>query len=269
MKITNRLFIMGTMCLTSMGTQAAQIEFEEHDYNCEQQYLEDSFECSVNAMKTEKQRLNSIYMDIYRNLSSAQKQQMDNKQIAWNNKRDANCGVEENREIINNQSVWEEIYANMCVAYETQELAKYYANDFSVASLVVAVDFREVKRDGTLTYYKGQTVVRGTFNISSPDDDYTPCAICFSVDDVDSYKIPRDLGDTRRAWFAFDNTKRVNNNYVVSKLTVRNDRCYEPIKATIKIKDYIADTAETETVDKATLIDVISMQQPKEVACEF
>ncbi|WP_230656209.1 lysozyme inhibitor LprI family protein [Psychrobacter sp. I-STPA10] len=183
MKLPNRLFVMTTVCLTAMGAQAA---FEEHNYDCEKANLKDSYQCSIEAVKTEKQRLNGVYMNIYRNLTATQKQQMDNKQIAWNKKRDENCGVEEDRQIVNNDSVWQEISANTCVAYATQDMTRYYLTDFNVASLAGAADFKKIKTDGTVTYYKGETVVKGTFNISAPDDDYSPCAVCFSVSNADS-----------------------------------------------------------------------------------
>ena len=264
MRVNNKLLVVavGTLALTTLSVQAAQTAFEEHDYDCEKENLEDSYACSIDAIKVEKQRLNNVYMNIYRNLSPTQKQQMDSRQMAWLKNRDAECGIEDNEDAVGTMGVWMEISANMCVANQTQILTQYYVNDFDVQSLTNAKDFHEIKREGSLIYYKGETVVKGTFNISAPDDDYTPCVICFTVGDADSHKIPREIGDDRKAWFGFDNSNKVD-----SKLKLRTDKCYQPIKATIKIKDYVADTAETETVDTTNLVNIISMEKPKVVSC--
>ena len=133
--------------------------------------------------------------------------------------------------------------------------------------------FKKVKTEnsGSVIYYKGEATVKGVINVTAPDDEYTPCNLCFSVDKKDFKKIPRTKGDDRDPWCAFDNARynEANKTYQVLGLKVRSDKCYQPIPATIKIKNYKEDMTETETVDETTLVKIISMDKPKVIICEL
>ena len=132
-------------------------------------------------------------------------------------------------------------------------------------------DFKKVKteNDGSIIYYKGETTLKGTIEVSDPDDEYTPCSLCFSVDEKEYKKIPRAKGDDRDPWFTFDNASynEANKTYQVLGLKVRSDKCYQPIPATIKIRNYKEDMRETETIDETTLIKIVSMGTPKVITC--
>ena len=131
--------------------------------------------------------------------------------------------------------------------------------------------FKKVKTEdgGSIIYYQGETTLKGIINVTDPDDEYTPCSLCFSVDEKDYKKIPRAKGDDRDHWFTFDNARynEANKSYQVLGLKVRSDKCYQPIPATIKIRNYKEDMRETETIDETTLIKIVSMGTPKVITC--
>lgn len=268
--VTVLLTLLGTAVLSITTAQAA---FVENKYVCEEVNLESSFDCSKNAVKVEKKRLNKVYMSAYRTLSSKQKVQLDKEQIAWLKTRNNKCDFEHD-DPMNNSVVWAMIGADVCVANETQKRSKYLVNDLNIKELSTrsASPFQKIRTTGggDITYYKGEAIVSGTLDVTHPDDEYTPCGLCFSVDKKDSDKIPRESGDTRNAWFSFDNSKynTTSNTYELAGLKIRANKCYQPMKATIKIKDYMADKTPTETVDETTLVDIISMDKPKVIACE-
>ncbi len=260
------LTVIGTM----LSVTTVQAAFAENEYVCEDAYMEVAFECGKNAVKVEKKRLNESYMSVYRTLSITQKQQLDKEQIAWLKTRDDKCNFEYDGPM-NNTVVYAMIGADVCVANETQERSKYFTNNFDADKLSTnrSTPFQKIRTTGSgdITYYKGEATVSGTFDVTDPDDEYTPCGLCFSVDKEDSGKIPRESGDDSIPWFAFDNSYYNNQYKGVADLKVRSDKCYEPIKATVKIKNYIADRTPTETVDQTTLVDIISMAKPKLITC--
>ena len=131
--------------------------------------------------------------------------------------------------------------------------------------------FKKAKTEdaGSIIYYKGETTLKGIISVTEPDDEYTPCSLCFFVDEKEYKKIPRAKGDDREPWFTFDNARynEGNKTYQVLGLKVRSDKCYQPIPATIKIRNYKEDMRETETVDETTLIKIVSMGTPKVIPC--
>lgn len=113
------LIVIGT---TIFSTATAHTEFVEGDYVCELSMAE-SIDCSENAIKVEKKRLNKIYMSIYRTLSAKQKLQLDKQQRAWLKERDKKCAFEHEGPI-NNMVVRQKVAADVCVANETQKRSK-------------------------------------------------------------------------------------------------------------------------------------------------
>lgn len=218
----------------------------------------------------EKKRLNESYMSVYRTLSATQKQQLDQGQITWLKTRNDKCNFEHDGPM-NNTVVYAIINADIYVANETQKRSKYFINNFNAHKLSTnsSTPFQKIRTagGGDITYYKGKATISGTIDVTDPDDEYTPCGLCFSVDRKDARKIPRESGDDRSPWFAFDNSYHNNEYQGVAGLKLRSDKCYEPINATIKIKNYKGDRAETETVDETTLVKIISMDTPKIKVC--
>lgn len=265
--------VIGFLTLSAaMLMSTAQAASVENEYICEDAYMEVAFDCAKKAVQTEKSRLNKTYMGIYRTLTAPQKQQLDQEQIAWLKARNDKCNFEHDGPM-NNSVVYAMIAADVCVANETQKRSQYFINEFDASKLLTnnVTPFQKVRTasEGYITYYQGETTVSGTIDITDPNDEYTPCGLCFSVDERDASKIPRELGDDRSPWFAFDNSNynEANKTYELGSLKVRADKCYEPIKATIKIRGYMADRTPTETVDQTTLIDIVAIDKPKMITC--
>ena len=142
----------------------------------------------------------------------------------------------------------------------------------SVSHAAAPSGFKKFKTTdgGMVTHYRGEVTVKGTLDVSAPDDEYTPCYLCFYVDKTDYKKIPRVGGDDRTPWFAFDNSRynEANKSYEILGKKFRSDKCYAPIKTTVRIKNYKVDRADTETVDTTTAVRIIAMDTPKVIACE-
>lgn len=154
-------------------------------------------------------------MRVYRTLSATQKQQLDQEQITWLKTRNDKCNFEHDGPM-NNTVVYATINADICVANETQECSKYFINNFNTHKLSTnsSTPFQKTRTTGggDITYYKGEATISGTIDVTDPDDEYTPCGLCFNVDQKDASKIPRELDDDRSPWFAFDNSYH-NNEY--------------------------------------------------------
>lgn len=140
------------------------------------------------------------------------------------------------------------------------------------ATAANTASFKKSKTEagGSIIYYKGETTIKGTIDVRAPDDEMMPCNLCFHVDKKDFKKIPRAKGDDRDPWFAFSNERfnKAANSYQVLGLKVRADKCYQPIPATVKIRNYKEDMQETETVDETTLVKIVSMGTPKVTTCK-
>lgn len=139
----------------------------------------------------------------------------------------------------------------------------------TTTSTVAADGFQRTGSEGSLFFYEGQAVVSGKLEISSPNDYMTPCRMCFYVDDESAAVIPRE-NDPRSAWFTFENTKyrEADSSISLGGYMFDLDKCYLPMQATVKIKDYTRDIAETETVDETTLVSFINIDEPVLTECD-
>ena len=67
---TSFLTALGTAILSLSTLQLAQAAFVENQYNCEDAYMEVAYDCGNDAIVVEKNRLNKIYMSVYRTLNT-------------------------------------------------------------------------------------------------------------------------------------------------------------------------------------------------------
>ena len=120
-----------------------------------------------------------------------------------------------------------------------------------------------------LYYYTGSVIVSGNAEFTHPEDDITPCFLCFHADSASSKLIPRVKSDGREgnAWFTFSNGEFKNNTYRLLDMSINTKKCYAPLPMTVQINNYRADLAETETIDDAKLVKVIKKGNLKEVKC--
>ena len=117
---TSFLTALGTATLSLATLQLAQAAFVENQYNCEDAYMEVAYDCGNNAIIVEKNRLNKIYMSVYRTLNTTQQQQLDKEQRIWLKDRNDKCDFEYDGPM-NNSVVYAQISANVCTANETQK----------------------------------------------------------------------------------------------------------------------------------------------------
>ena len=128
---TGFLTALGTTILSLSTLQLAQAAFVENQYNCEDAYMEVAYDCGNNAIIVEKNRLNKIYMSVYRTLNKAQQQQLDKEQRIWLKDRNDKCDFEYEGPM-NNSVVYAQISANVCTANETQKRSKVIAKRYNI-----------------------------------------------------------------------------------------------------------------------------------------
>ena len=128
---TSFLTALGTATLSLATLQLAQAAFVENQYNCEDAYMEVAYDCGNDAIVVEKNRLNKIYMSVYRTLNTTQQQQLDKEQRIWLKDRNDKCDFEYDGPM-NNSVVYAQISANVCTANETQKRSKVIAKRYNV-----------------------------------------------------------------------------------------------------------------------------------------
>ncbi|PWK11183.1 uncharacterized protein YecT (DUF1311 family) [Psychrobacter immobilis] len=128
---TGFLTALGTAILSLATFQLAQAAFVENQYNCEDAYMEVAYDCGNDAIVVEKNRLNKIYMSVYRTLNTTQQQQLDKEQRIWLKSRSDKCDFEYDGPM-NNSVVYAQISANVCTANETQKRSKVIAKRYNI-----------------------------------------------------------------------------------------------------------------------------------------
>lgn len=128
---TGFLTALGTVILSLSTLQLAQAAFVENQYNCEDAYMEVAYDCGNNAIIVEKNRLNKIYMSVYRTLNTTQQQQLDKEQRIWLKDRNDKCDFNYEGPM-NNSVVYAQISANVCTANETQKRSKVIAKRYNI-----------------------------------------------------------------------------------------------------------------------------------------
>jgi len=128
---TGFLTALGTAILSLSALQLAQAAFVENQYNCEDAYMEVAYDCGNDAIVVEKNRLNKIYMSVYRTLNTTQQQQLDKEQRIWLKSRSDKCDFEYDGPM-NNSVVYAQISANVCTANETQKRSKVIAKRYNI-----------------------------------------------------------------------------------------------------------------------------------------
>ena len=128
---TSFLTALGTATLSLATLQLAQAAFVENQYNCENAYMEVAYDCGNDAIVVEKNRLNKIYMSVYRILNKTQQQQLDKEQRIWLKDRNDKCDFEYEGPM-NNSVVYAQISANVCTANETQKRSKVIAKRYNI-----------------------------------------------------------------------------------------------------------------------------------------
>ncbi|GAF62180.1 hypothetical protein JCM18903_2235 [Psychrobacter sp. JCM 18903] len=128
---TSFLTALGTATLSLATLQLAQAAFVENQYNCENAYMEVAYDCGNDAIVVEKNRLNKIYMSVYRTLNKTQQQQLDKEQRIWLKIRSDKCDFDYEGPM-NNSVVYAQISANVCTANETQKRSKAIAKKYNI-----------------------------------------------------------------------------------------------------------------------------------------
>ena len=128
---TGFLTALGTAILSLSALQLAQAAFVENQYNCEDAYMEVAYDCGNDAIVVEKNRLNKIYMSVYRTLNTTQQQQLDKEQRIWLKDRNDKCDFNYEGPM-NNSVVYAQISANVCTANETQKRSKVIAKRYNI-----------------------------------------------------------------------------------------------------------------------------------------
>ena len=128
---TSFLTALGTATLSLATLQLAQAAFVENQYNCEDAYMEVAYDCGNDAIVVEKNRLNKIYMSVYRTLNKTKQQRLDKEQRVWLKTRNQKCDFEYDGPM-NNSVVYAQISANVCTANETQKRSKVIAKRYNV-----------------------------------------------------------------------------------------------------------------------------------------
>ena len=128
---TSFLTALGTAILSLSTLQLAQAAFVENQYNCEDAYMEVAYDCGNDAIVVEKNRLNKIYMSVYRTLNKTQQQQLDKEQRIWLKIRSDKCDFDYEGPM-NNSVVYAQISANVCTANETQKRSKVIAKRYNI-----------------------------------------------------------------------------------------------------------------------------------------
>ncbi|MGP5214289.1 lysozyme inhibitor LprI family protein [Psychrobacter immobilis] len=128
---TSFLTALGTATLSLATLQLAQAAFVENQYNCENAYMEVAYDCGNDAIIVEKNRLNKIYMSVYRTLNTTQQQQLDKEQRIWLKSRSDKCDFNYEGPM-NNSVVYAQISANVCTANETQKRSKAIDKKYNI-----------------------------------------------------------------------------------------------------------------------------------------
>ena len=128
---TGFLTALGTAILSLSTLQLAQAAFVENQYNCEDAYMEVAYDCGNDAIVVEKNRLNKIYMSVYRTLNKTKQQQLDKEQRIWLKSRSDKCDFNYEGPM-NNSVVYAQISANVCTANETQKRSKAIDKKYNI-----------------------------------------------------------------------------------------------------------------------------------------
>ena len=128
---TGFLTALAAAALSISLMQSAQAEFIENQYDCEDAYMEVAYDCGNDAIIVEKNRLNKIYMSVYRTLNKTQQQQLDKEQRIWLKIRSDKCDFDYEGPM-NNSVVYAQISANVCTANETQKRSKAIAKKYNI-----------------------------------------------------------------------------------------------------------------------------------------
>ncbi len=126
-----KMSFLAAISIVLLSVTTVQAAFVENNYVCEDAYMEVAYECSNNAVTTEKNRLNKVYMTAYRTLSKPQKSKLDQEQIAWLKTRDDKCDFDYDGPM-NNTVVYAQIEANVCTANESQKRSKALAKKYNI-----------------------------------------------------------------------------------------------------------------------------------------
>ncbi|MGO1250074.1 lysozyme inhibitor LprI family protein [Psychrobacter sp.] len=129
--IRHSLALVGTAVLFFSTSLAAQAEFVENNYVCEDAYMEVATACGDNAVAVEKKRLNDLYMSVYPTLGQQQKARLDKEQRAWLKTRNEKCDFNYARPM-NNSVVYAMVSADVCVANETQKRSRVIYNEYDI-----------------------------------------------------------------------------------------------------------------------------------------
>ena len=128
---TGFLTALAAAALSISLMQSAQAQFIENQYNCEDAYMEVAYDCGNDAIVVEKNRLNKIYMSVYRTLNTTQQQQLDKEQRIWLKSRSDKCDFDYEGPM-NNSVVYAQISANVCAANESQKRSKAIAKKYNI-----------------------------------------------------------------------------------------------------------------------------------------
>jgi hypothetical protein len=121
-----------------------------------------------------------------------------------------------------------------------------------------SIGFRKQREKGSLVYYSGAAIVEGKFSYSSTKEDQERIGdqVCFYPTKKDGKLIPRE-DDQRMPWFCFTDTRQAKELLGISELIKNPEVCNVTGQATIEIRNYVVDKAETGTNDTAELVRVI------------
>ncbi|MGE6475702.1 lysozyme inhibitor LprI family protein [Psychrobacter sp. NPDC078631] len=129
--ITYAITVVGVAVLSLSTISSAHAAAADRDYVCESLYMEQSYDCAIEAVIVEKKRLNKIYMTAYRTLDKHEKEQLDKEQIAWLKARSEQCDFEHDGPM-NNTVVYAMINSDVCTANETQKRSKVMAKRYNI-----------------------------------------------------------------------------------------------------------------------------------------
>ena len=123
-----------------------------------------------------------------------------------------------------------------------------------------ASELKKVNRKGNLIYYSGEIIIEGTFEYAKSTDwqELIYNQVCFFPADKDRKLIPRDEDDSRSQWFCFKDTQQAKKLLGIAELLENEAVCSVSGITTVRIRDYIVDRNETNTNDRAELVQVIN-----------
>ena len=118
--------------------------------------------------------------------------------------------------------------------------------------------FTKTKQEGSLVYYAGTGTLEGEFwyPIAAREQEVIGNQLCFNVSDQDVKLIPRDADDQRSAWFCFKDTEEAAKQLGLTEFA-KKSVCEIKGKATVEITNYVVDREETDTNDRAELVNIM------------